>query len=181
MERNDVYKAIDSERDYQEAKWGGKSNDEGKTVESFMVYMMHYLNLSYAAVSTMSGHDEALEQLRKVVGIGVACFERHGVPFRQPSDVSSQEDKSPQNGSEFVVYARFIGANGSCGYTHGVEYLIDVTTGYHGRLALGPMRDLEQTQIGICLHGEIKNLCLYNSYKAFTENWDNPVIVRIKK
>ena len=81
MLRNVVYKIIDSERDYQDAKWGKKENQ----VASWITYMRHYLNEAERQVTTNDNDEHALLNLRKVVALGVACFEEHGVYFREPN------------------------------------------------------------------------------------------------
>jgi hypothetical protein len=82
MDRKDVYGVIDRERDYQDKKWGGKQNDNYHEVEAYILYMQHNLNEAMKAISTQKGAQGGLEHLRKVVTLGVACFEVHGVPER---------------------------------------------------------------------------------------------------
>lgn len=81
MTRKEVYKEIDIERDYQYVKWGGKEHDEKENIASFITYMENYLRAS--AYHTSHGTDHAaLEELRKVVALGVACLEINGCPSR---------------------------------------------------------------------------------------------------
>jgi len=80
--RKEVYEAIDSERDYQDAKWGGKDHDNYHEVEAFITYMQHYMNKAIEAISTQKGAAGGLNELRKVVTLGVACFEVHGIEKR---------------------------------------------------------------------------------------------------
>lgn len=91
MTRNDVYNAINSERDYQDAKWGGPSHDATKSVAHFLTYMRHFMAKADSAMTTEIGEAAALEEMRKVVALGVACFEQHGCPKRKrpfkPDDV----------------------------------------------------------------------------------------------
>jgi len=85
MRREEVYKIIDNERNYQDRKWGGKSNDEGLGINDFILYMQHYLAkaIEESVESTDSEVEEkCLEELRKVVALGIACMEVHGVPER---------------------------------------------------------------------------------------------------
>jgi hypothetical protein len=81
MERQEVYKVIDDERDYQDTKWP-KQQHGNHEVEAYLLYMEHYLSEARRAVSTSDGTSGALEQMRKVVALGVACFEKHGVSYR---------------------------------------------------------------------------------------------------
>lgn len=82
MERQEVYKVIDGERTYQDNKWGDKSHDNSHEVEAWILYMEHNLVKARIAISTQAGSQGGLEHLRKVVALGIACFEVHGVPER---------------------------------------------------------------------------------------------------
>lgn len=89
---DDVFAALESERDYQVRRWGYRQPDgslmEGpRSVEDYLVYMKHYLTKTFAEASEKPGIVPALEMLRKVVTLGVACFQQHGVPMRDPSAV----------------------------------------------------------------------------------------------
>lgn len=86
----EVISAISSERNYQKRRWGRRQHDgtfveQFNTVGNFVVYMRHYLAEAEKALSTKSGPHAALEELRKVVTLGVACFEQHGIRMR-PSE-----------------------------------------------------------------------------------------------
>lgn len=83
MTRQEVYSVLDEEREYQDSKWGGKHHDNYHQVEAWMVYMQAYLNKAINRISTESGPQGGLEELRKVVALGIACFEIHGVPERK--------------------------------------------------------------------------------------------------
>lgn len=74
MTRPEVYERIDGERSYQNEKWPPDNHDVG----SWIALMEDYLHEAKRAVN----NDEALDSLRKVVTLGVACFEQHGVPHR---------------------------------------------------------------------------------------------------
>lgn len=91
MDRKDVYKVIDGERSYQDIK--GELHDWAPkhSVGDFIVFMQGYLNAAVARGSKDTGWNGALEELRKVVALGVACFEQNGVPERKRSD-----DKDPR-------------------------------------------------------------------------------------
>ncbi len=85
MERPLVYAELDRERDYQNQKWGGKTHDSEHEVAGFLVYMQHYLARAFEKATMIAGTEEALHEMRKVVALGVACFEIHGCPSRQVS------------------------------------------------------------------------------------------------
>lgn len=78
MKREQVYKVIDGERAYQDNRWGQKQT----TIGQYIVYMQDYLTESIHHLARENTNDKALESLRKVVALGVACFEEHGVPER---------------------------------------------------------------------------------------------------
>jgi len=89
--RQEVYHAIDTERDYQEAKAhaNGTPSDEVRphSFEEFVLYMEDYLDEARHQVSRVwtpdrSAPPEALHTLLKVVALGVAAMEQHGAPRR---------------------------------------------------------------------------------------------------
>ena len=50
-----------------------------------MVYMQDYLTEAFHQISRTNSDESALDTLRKVVTLGVACFEQHGVSERDLS------------------------------------------------------------------------------------------------
>jgi len=92
MNRQDIYKVLDGERNYQDNRWSpyhitdGVPADEFKSVGHFLVYMDDYMRKAKEQFTTDAGDRGALENLRKVVALGVACFERHGVREMQVGD-----------------------------------------------------------------------------------------------
>ena len=83
--REEVYQAIDSERDYQQAMaekaHGDPSNDGKKHLEEFVLYMDAYMATLKHDLSTVWGPDAyvgPLHTIRKVVALGVAAMEIHG-------------------------------------------------------------------------------------------------------
>lgn len=81
MERSQVYKAIDSERDFQERRWTRPAHNHSAT--EYLVYIDHYVRKAMEAVSTEDGEASALPCLRKIAALAVSAMEEHGVPFRQ--------------------------------------------------------------------------------------------------
>lgn len=85
MDRQDVYKAIDSERDYQDKKWGTKEYANHSPEEWFM-YMEDYINEAKHILSR-EGYEtcypKAMDIMRKVTAMGVAAMEKHGVANRE--------------------------------------------------------------------------------------------------
>lgn len=73
--------AIIGERAYQDAKWG-TVEERPKQVGSWLTLMRKLLRDAEDAWAT-SGEDAiALDEMRKVVAVGVACFEQHGAVLR---------------------------------------------------------------------------------------------------
>ena len=86
MKREDVFFAINTEREYQKRRWGKRTNgtfaENPHTPAEFLTYMRHYLALADEAATMNSGDEVVLEMMRKVVAMGVACFEQNGVAPR---------------------------------------------------------------------------------------------------
>jgi hypothetical protein len=74
--RAKVYDAVDTERDHQGRKWGEKS----QSAAAFILFMEHHLTKARALATTMAGETAALDEIRKVTALGVACMEQHGAP-----------------------------------------------------------------------------------------------------
>lgn len=86
--RNKVYEAIDSERDYQDARAGNSARenlDDNRDLGSMILLMDQYLVKTKAAFAGPhpQGKVDALEQLRKTVALGVLAMEYHGAPVRE--------------------------------------------------------------------------------------------------
>lgn len=86
--RQEVYAAIDSERVYQlkRALESGKTDEAPHTAEEFALYMLDYLNEAIHQMARTWTPDgkvpAALDTIRKVTALGVACMEQHGAPRR---------------------------------------------------------------------------------------------------
>jgi len=77
LERDEVYRRLSGERDYQDARWPGHRH----TPLEFAAFMQHYINEAISR-DTKGDTDGCLESLRKATALGVACFEENGVPAR---------------------------------------------------------------------------------------------------
>lgn len=80
MERSEVYKIIDEERDYQEWRWPRPAHNH--SITEYLVYMRHYVNKALDKVSTSDGDKVALEDVRKIAALAVACMEENGAVGR---------------------------------------------------------------------------------------------------
>ena len=92
--RKEVYEAIDSERDYQDALWGDTLSGErapdadkgesggDRSVDEFSGYIVGYAQDLLYNASHFSSTEDKLEIIRKLAGLSVACMEQHGAPKR---------------------------------------------------------------------------------------------------
>lgn len=81
MDRQGVYRAIDTERDFQDRKWG-TIEQHSHEVGGWLTIMRKLLADAESAWAGSPGDGEALREIRKVVAVGVACCEQHGVENR---------------------------------------------------------------------------------------------------
>ena len=92
MKREEVFKVLSAERDYQDVRWAGTkssqrdSNTSGsldRTIDEFGAYIVGYaLKLSHA-VSETDDPKEKLNIIRKIGALAVACGEAHELPYRK--------------------------------------------------------------------------------------------------
>lgn len=85
MERSKVYEMIDSERDYQDARWGAVEQNPREVLEWLRI-AQDRLNAAWHAAtkaqkksSTISS-DLALDELRQCAAVCIAALEQHGRP-----------------------------------------------------------------------------------------------------
>lgn len=83
MERTDVYKLIDGERDYQDKVQGNKYDLKAHPVAAEILMMQQYANDAANAWTHNKGDDIALAMIRKVAALGIRCMEHHGAPARE--------------------------------------------------------------------------------------------------
>ena len=74
MDREDVYKLIDNERNYQESKWKHRPL---LPVADELLIMNNYLNKAMNSYVGAMGEKIALDRIRKVVAVGIRCLENH--------------------------------------------------------------------------------------------------------
>ena len=87
MERKDVYKLIDGERDYQNIKWNSETttSDGIHSVEEWIVYIEDYLDQAkhvLARESKQIADTIAMDIMRKVAAMAVCAIEQHGTSAR---------------------------------------------------------------------------------------------------
>jgi len=81
MDRSKVCAAIDTEREHQDRKWGTIQKHPHE-VGGWLTLMRKLLTDAEKAWATHSNDYEALQEIRKIVAVGVACCEQHGVQTR---------------------------------------------------------------------------------------------------
>ncbi len=95
MTREEVYKLIDTEREYQK-HWddkrkneaddkivgGAQQLDKDKPVEAWILWIENYLLDARTAATKSLNKVHALEAIRKVAALAVACMEYNNTPPR---------------------------------------------------------------------------------------------------
>jgi len=83
MERSEVYLLIDSERNYQDKKPGHtRERDESVSTAEWIIYMHNHLSKAMDQIYNMN-EETALEEIRKVTALGVACMEHNDTKPRE--------------------------------------------------------------------------------------------------
>jgi hypothetical protein len=82
-----VIQAIDSERDYQNRKWGnslsgGRPGKGERSVDEFALYIIAYADDLLKYAGHYASDTDKLEIIRKITSLGVHCMEQHGAPLR---------------------------------------------------------------------------------------------------
>jgi len=75
MTREDIYKIIDEERNYQD-----RYHNPKETLEAELVMMKVYLD---QALEDWTYKADSRHIIRKVVALGIRCLENHGCPRRE--------------------------------------------------------------------------------------------------
>lgn len=80
-QRQKVFDAINSERDWQDRKWG-TIQQHPHEVGAWLTLMRKLLADAEAAWAGANNDTAALHEIRKVIAVGIACGEQHGMPKR---------------------------------------------------------------------------------------------------
>ena len=78
-----VLDAVHEERVFQNRKWG-TVGDHPHEVGGWLTIMRKLLSDAEEAWSSNKGDIGALDEIRKVVAVGIACMEQHGPVNRSP-------------------------------------------------------------------------------------------------
>lgn len=86
-DRKEVYKAIDSERDYQDLKWDfnyqlNRIKDKEKSLGEWLNYIEFCLNKAKENNYDLND-EETINNIRKITALGVRAMEIHGAPLRE--------------------------------------------------------------------------------------------------
>ncbi len=76
MDRKEVYRLIDNEREYQDCKW--KDRGDVSIATELLILQEHLDKAKKSYISLGFNGRLALDQIRKIVAIGVRCLETHG-------------------------------------------------------------------------------------------------------
>lgn len=89
INRADAYAAVDSERDYQDARWG-----DVLSIGEQILLAEEYITIARNEWA-QEKHPEliALSVMRKVAGIAVHCMEDHGSPQRSQREIETVENE----------------------------------------------------------------------------------------
>lgn len=88
VDRKQVYKALDSERSYQNKKWNQNttSSRNEHSLEEWFMYIEDYVNEAKHILSREARQDsdiKCLHIMRKVGALAVSAMEEHGAPHRK--------------------------------------------------------------------------------------------------
>jgi hypothetical protein len=88
MERQEVYKVIDGEREYQDTRWkvDVANGRELHSPVEFLAFIQDYVNQGFHEVCRNQdplSQELVLITMRKITALGVACLEQHGAPERE--------------------------------------------------------------------------------------------------
>lgn len=87
MERKEVYRLIDGERNYQDIKWH-ENTLEGRglhTPHEWLVFLQSYITEAFHKASRNPkprAETEAMDMIRKITAMGVCAMEQNGAPER---------------------------------------------------------------------------------------------------
>jgi hypothetical protein len=96
MLRQDIYKCINGERDYQDAIWGSRRQmdgtpDEEKPVAEWINYIEYHVSKAKERVYHLDTVS-ATAELRKVAALAVRAMEIHGCPEREMPEIKNGDD-----------------------------------------------------------------------------------------
>ena len=95
--RDEVYNAIDGERNYQDALGPKRTDDSDKSVGDYLIMMDTYFRKAKDGWTDHPGTGHSLAQIRKIAAICVRCMEEHGAVTREQEGMMSISASIKQN------------------------------------------------------------------------------------
>lgn len=153
-----VFAALKTERDYQRLRWGkrmpdGSISEVKKFVSDYLLYMIDYHREAITKASRCPGTRPALDVLRKVVALGMACLQYHGFGW----DFEHEELPESFQDVERVLREEYFGDHRLLSLSYPfTEYLLEIE--YHlgfavqrGKFRQGPREDsaLEEIEMAV--------------------------------
>jgi hypothetical protein len=83
MERENVYKLIDGERDFQNNLGPERTDGHTPSVGDELALLTVYLQKAMWGYSETAGDRVALDTIRKIAAVCVRCMENHNTPSRE--------------------------------------------------------------------------------------------------
>jgi hypothetical protein len=81
--REEVYKIIDGEREYQNHLGSTRTDGLPHSVGDYIVMLDRYIRRAVDGWTDHAGTAYALHEIRKIAGIAVHCMEDHDTPRRE--------------------------------------------------------------------------------------------------
>lgn len=92
MNREEVYRLLDGEREYQDSLGTDRTDGVNRTVGDYITMLQHYQMELVRQWTLNPGCEQALDVIRKIGGISVHCMEDHGAPPRKKVNVTYDND-----------------------------------------------------------------------------------------
>jgi hypothetical protein len=112
-DRDQVYAAINQERDYQDKLPATRTDGKQRSVGDYCTMMTYYAGQLVAAWTENPGDTQAMAVMRKIAGIAVRAMEEHGIVWRgeqtPASDAGEAGTGDTRAAQEPVAWAVTIG------------------------------------------------------------------------
>lgn len=145
-DRSEVYAAINGERDYQDSLGTATYGEPVEhTVGDFLVYMDDYLKEAMHTASRVWGEKcvpQVMDKLRKVIALGVACAEQHGIPQRSGWERTSMEQQV-QTLEQALIDSKFVWIAGETVIDAAVRYINTNPPGLANALPAGTVNQAD--------------------------------------
>jgi hypothetical protein len=82
LNRKNVYKILDEERNYQDSVWGGSEHDKTHSTSDWFIFIRKHMVEAENALYD-SNSEKAMDAIRKITALGVAAMEAIGCPKRK--------------------------------------------------------------------------------------------------